>query len=161
MDDSSPQSCGACGAWWRLPLVLAIVLAAVLLFKGLPREGGARRPGADNSSSTPGVASPDPAALPVSLTIEFAGGRQPFVAEAAWFRGMTVRDALQQVRRVELEEQGTGQAAFLTSINGVGNEGASGRNWLYSVNGKSADRSYAAYIVEPGDRILWTFVTSQ
>ena len=34
MESNSPQSCSPCGAWWQLPLLLVLVLAAILLWHG-------------------------------------------------------------------------------------------------------------------------------
>jgi hypothetical protein len=56
-----------------------------------------------------------------------------------------------------ITQRGSGQAALLTAIGDVSNEGAGGSNWTYEVNGQSADRSFAVYELRPGDRVLWTF----
>jgi hypothetical protein len=49
----------------------------------------------------------------------------------------------------------------LAELDHVGNEGAGGRNWLYQVNGKHADRSFAVYVLQPGDHVLWRFTASR
>ena len=74
---------------------------------------------------------------------------------------MTVADLLNSEPRISLTSTGSGASAFLTSLDGVANEGAGGRNWTYSVNGKHADRSFAVYELQPGDHVLWTFAAQQ
>ena len=74
---------------------------------------------------------------------------------------MTVGDVLQNDPRTSFVTQGSGASAFLTEINGVKNEGAGGRNWMYSVNGERADRSFAVYELQPGDHVLWSFTPPQ
>ena len=69
---------------------------------------------------------------------------------------MTVRDLLNAAPGLSISQQGSGASAFLTKIDGVANEGAGGRNWMYSVNGQRADRSFAVYELQPGDHVLWT-----
>jgi len=54
-------------------------------------------------------------------------------------------------------QKGSGESAFLTTIDGIENQGDAGHNWTYSVNGKHADRSFEIYKLEPGDQVLWTF----
>jgi hypothetical protein len=141
-----------------LPLLLAIVLAAIVLML---------RPGAPEPAAQPRQTSPENVATAavaqkVFLTINFGDGR-PLVNEVArWREEMTVADLLNSEPRISLTSTGSGaSAAFLTSLNGVANEGADGRNWTYTVNGKHADRSFAVYELEPNDHVLWTFATPQ
>ena len=63
---------------------------------------------------------------------------------------MTVADLLSSAPEVPITQKGSDQAAFLTAINGVANEGAGGKNWTYEVNGEVADRSFAVYELQPG-----------
>jgi hypothetical protein len=74
---------------------------------------------------------------------------------------MTVADAMKASSGVKISQKGSGQSAFVTSIDGVENQGADGQNWTYSVNGQMADRSYAVYELKPGDQVLWTFGARQ
>ena len=56
-----------------------------------------------------------------------------------WREGMTVENLLASASRlpkgVQFAQQGSGESALLTEINGTANEGGNGRNWTYSVNG--------------------------
>ena len=47
--------------------------------------------------------------------------------------------------------------AELISLDGVGNGTADGRFWLYEVNGKPGEVSFAIQPVAAGDRVLWVF----
>lgn len=152
MDDSSSPSCSACGSWWRLPLLLGLVLAAIVLAKGR----GIRQPTTESAGPVPPERAGDGAAAAVSLTIDYGDGRRQIEA-LKWYEGMTVRDLLDAARGVSISQQGSGAAAFLTQIGGVANEGADGRNWTYTVNGQRGDRSFAMCELRPADQVLWTF----
>jgi hypothetical protein len=65
------------------------------------------------------------------------------------------------VPNLAVQQKGSGATAFLVSIDGVANDDNAGRYWLYSVNGKIADRSFAIYKLEPNDHVLWTFGEQQ
>jgi hypothetical protein len=95
----------------------------------------------------------------VSLTIDFGDGRRTDYEPIAWREGMTVQDVTRETPRsdIKLKTLGTGESAFLSNLDGIENEGASGRNWIYSVDGVVGDRSFGVYEVEPGDKVLWTF----
>ena len=97
----------------------------------------------------------------VLLTINFGDGRPLQNESAPWREGMTVADLLQGEPRVSLAVQGSGPSAFLTQLGGVANEIPNGRNWVYSVNGKPADRSFAVYELQANDHVLWTFARGE
>jgi hypothetical protein len=153
--NTSPSSCSSCGSWWRLPLLLGLVLAAILLV----RNGGIRHSTTDTGAPSLDAPAVEPAGEAVRLSIDFGDGRQQKYQPIAWREGMTVRDLTRETRRADLklDVRGTGASAFLANLDGVENEGADGRNWLYSVNGKPGDKSFAIYELEAGDHVLWTF----
>lgn len=97
----------------------------------------------------------------VSLAVDFGGGKERTIDGLAWREGMTIDDLLaaasQSPGNIQVTSQGTGGSTFLSAIDGVANEGAGGRNWMYSVNGQRGDRSYAVFELRPGDHVLWTF----
>jgi hypothetical protein len=150
--------------WWRLPMMLALLLAVILLAKSSGRHQTVftgQSGSSDSTAALPAVAS---SSQTVTLAIRFADGpeRHDYVA---WQDGMTVEDLLGAASRlpkgIQFAQQGSGEAALLTEINGVANEGGSARNWTYSVNGQEADRSFAVYKLQPGDHVLWTFAAKQ
>jgi Domain of unknown function (DUF4430) len=151
--NSCSTSCPTCGAWWRLPLLLGLVLAAILLSRGRGLwEGrqnagdGAAREAAEGANRKT-----------VSLAIDYGDGRREVYPSLDWHEGMMVAELFGRASGIAVTLKGAGQGAFLTAIDGVANEGAEGKNWMYEVNEKSGDRSFAVYELRPGDRVLWTF----
>lgn len=153
MESDSPKSCSACGSWWRLPLLLGLVLAAILLARG--------RGFWDDAPKTTGGANGESlnvsASEKVSLTVDFGNGRRQQFDGLTWKDGMTVADLFGNAAGLGVTQKGSGPGAFLTAIDDVSNEGTDGRNWTYEVNGQSGDRSFAMYELRPEDRVLWTF----
>jgi hypothetical protein len=96
----------------------------------------------------------------VSVVIDYGDGVQKHFTALAWKDGMTVLDAMQAAREhprgIALESRGSGTRTMLTRIDDLANEGA-GRNWIYRVNGKLADRGIGAYKLKLGDTVLWRF----
>jgi len=154
------NACRVGNSCCRLPLLLGLVLLAMLAFRGF----GPRVVEIENQSEShghPGPDQPSDANDKVSLKIDFNDGRQLDFAAIPWQSGTTVADLFHVVQGVSIVQKGTGKAAFLVGINGSENEGADGNNWVYEVNGQSGDRSFADYVLGPGDRVLWTFRTSR
>jgi hypothetical protein len=154
----NPSSCcPSYRRWWRLPLLLGIVLATIVLLNGHPTREDASESVPPASEKSGG----DAARERVSLTIVYGDGRPQTIDRVDWQQGMTVLDVMQAAPDVGFLRQGAGESAFLTTINGLANEGAGGKNWMYSVNGERGDRSFAVYELRPGDRVLWTFAPQQ
>jgi hypothetical protein len=154
MEDKPTPSCSSCGPWWRLPLMLALVLAAVLLSRGRLRETVIEPP-----AEPPAATDRPVTGKTVSLTIDFGDGRPQEYEPIAWRQGMTVYDLTRETPRENrrLDVRGSGASAFLESLDGIANEGPAGRNWAYHVNGKPGDRSFGVYELQPGDQVLWRF----
>jgi hypothetical protein len=154
---SRPKSCGAHDAWWQLPALLLLVLVWILLSKGrLSREQAADsvRPAATHQRQVE-------AAPEVSITIDFGDERKSLSNTIPWWSGMTIRGLLSSASLGGFGQKGRGESAFLTQIAGFENEGAGGRNWMYSVNGQRGDRSFEIYELQPGDHVLWSFAPPQ
>jgi hypothetical protein len=102
----------------------------------------------------------EPPARTVSLAIDYGDGAERHFPRLAWRDGMTVLDLMQAAkahpRGIAFEHRGRGATAFLLRIDDVKNEGR-GRNWLYRINGKLADRSFAVQTIHPDDQIRWEF----
>ncbi len=147
------KACNTCGSWWRLPLLLCFVLAAIVW----SRVRSLREVPHVPEKGTPQAAAGADAHETVSLAIDFGDGQRKDFADIAWHDGMTVADIFSKSPALAISQKGSGAAALLTTINGITNEGSDGRNWTYSVNGKVADRGFAVYALRPGDRVLWTF----
>ena len=103
-------------------------------------------------------AEPEPAASSVSVVIDYNDGVQKHFSRVSWRSGMTVLDAMQAIakhpRGIRFSHRGTGARALLVRIDDLENQ-PNGRNWLYRVNGKLADRSFGIRKIEKGDTVLW------
>lgn len=130
----------------RLALVLAVVLVG-LLFKFWLQTTGI------TGQTQPGAARPASATRQVTLVV-----RQPDAdttkTTVPWVEGLTVAQATQGAG-LEAVWRGSGQMAFLESLSGVANQGASGLNWQFEVNDDYADEGAGAVTLDPGDRVLW------
>jgi hypothetical protein len=97
----------------------------------------------------------------VTLTVDYGDGVQKVFTSLPWSPSMTVGTALESARRhprgIRFQQRGRGSTAFLTQIDDLKNEGGSGRNWIYRINGDSGDRSFAVRELRAGDRVLWKF----
>lgn len=59
----------------------------------------------------------------------------------------------------KIEESGTGQNAFVTSIDGKVADSKKRQFWELVINGVSAQVGAGSYIVQKGDSILWKLST--
>lgn len=143
---------------------MAIMLLAVLAVLMLSQHRGIRstvlQSLAGMHAATPEHDEPS-AKGTVFLTVNLANGKLPQTESANWHEGMTVLDLLQQEPRISVRCQGAGAAAFVMELNGLSNEGANGKNWTYSVNGRQADKSCGACPLQPNDHVLWIFAGPQ
>jgi hypothetical protein len=108
------------------------------------------------------VADEPPSKQRVTLTIDYGDGCQKSFTQIPWASEMTVQGAMRHAERhpraIKVMSRGSGSTALLTQIDDLKNEG-NGRNWIFRVNGKLGDRSYAVYPLKAGDTILWRFET--
>lgn len=102
----------------------------------------------------------EPPQKSVKLVVDYADGTKKEFSALEWKTGMTVFAALEAAakhpRGIKLEYQGKGETILITAIDELKNEGK-GRNWLYEVNGKLADRSSGIMELKAGDSVLWRF----
>ena len=97
----------------------------------------------------------------VALEIDFGNGARREYAALPYRDGMTVGDAMRLARDfgpgLAFTRHGDGELSFLTSLDGVANQGVGGRFWLYQVDGERADVSYEVQPLSAGQRVLWQF----
>ena len=101
----------------------------------------------------------------VRLVIDYTDGVQKqFVLP--WKQDITVFDAMNLAQAnphgIKFTYDGsTPDKYFLTQIDDVKNEGSGSgkRNWLYSVNGMPADKSFGIYKLKPADKVSRKFST--
>jgi hypothetical protein len=96
----------------------------------------------------------------VRLVVDYGDGVEVHFKALPWRAGMTVVDALEAAQKhprgIKYVQRGRDATAMITEIGGKKNEG-SGKNWIFSVGGKTADLGAGAYELKPGDTILWEF----
>jgi len=94
------------------------------------------------------------------LVVRYGDGVETHFTALPWQKGMTALDGLvaaQKHRRgITFVQRGKGASALVTQIGELKNEG-SGKNWIFSVNDKTADVGAGAYELKAGDAILWKF----
>jgi hypothetical protein len=143
-------------------LVLAVGLAAASwLLMSVRNDPDAPRAGAGAKEQTVAWTPPVAAGETVALEIDFGNGARREFAALPYRDGMTVGDALRLARDfgpgLAFTYQGEGELSFLTSLDGVANQGPGGRFWLYQVDGERADVSYEVQPLASGQRVLWQF----
>jgi hypothetical protein len=143
-------------------LVLAVGLAAASwLLMSVRNDPDAPRAGAGAKEQAAAWTPPVAAGETVALEIDFGNGARREFAALPHRDGMTVGDALRLARdfgpSLTFTHQGEGELSFLTSLDGVANQGPAGRFWLYQVDGEGADVSYEVQPLRAGQRVLWQF----
>ncbi len=59
---------------------------------------------------------------------------------------------------VVFTSQGSGQSAYLTSIDGVANNAnGDGYYWVFLVNGKAPPIGFGAYVLSDSDSVVWDY----
>jgi Domain of unknown function (DUF4430) len=141
--------------WWRLPLLLTVVLVALIAARAtrvwertaVPRDSSSPSASAEGKS--------------VSLVLRFDEGNERQFDDVAWRHGMTIDDLMTDVSRRPngpmYRISGDGQMAFVVGIDEAINGDGGGKFWTYQVNDVPGDRSFAVVELQPGDRVLWTF----
>jgi hypothetical protein len=145
-------------AWWKLPLLLAIVLLAMLFWRqGQPvvESAATRTTGEAWTPSEPATGEV------VKLEIDFGNGARRSFDSLPWKGEMTVEDVMLAARDfrpgISYSQIGEGAKGFLTELEGLKNEGFSGRNWQYDVAGSAGTRSFCLETVNAGELVRWTF----
>ena len=104
--------------------------------------------------------SQDKTSKTVSLIVDYGNGFERRYTTLPWTENMTALDATRLASKHKqgfaILVKGSGATAFVTSIDGVENEGQ-GKNWMYRVNGKKGDRSSGVYELRANDVVKWTF----
>ena len=114
--------------------------------------------GCDSSAELPAEMQRDTGT--VQLKVDFGEDKRAKMIDVVCSPESTVLLTLeraQNMKKLKVEFTGSGETAFIKSIDGVENEGAGGKSWTYKVNGKLGDKSAGIYKVGPADEIQWTF----
>lgn len=101
----------------------------------------------------------------IRLIFDYSDGAQKVLTRTPWKSKMTLGEAMDLAAAhkhgVKFTRRGRGSTAFVEKIDDLKNQGAKGPNWIFRVNGKLGDKSYAITPVKPGDTVLWKFDTYQ
>ena len=105
-------------------------------------------------------------ALPcVVMAVDYGDGVEKRFTGLPWTKGMTILDALKAAQKhqrgIKYHFRGSKSTALLLRIDDLKNEGGRGKNWIYRVNGKLGNRSFATRTLEPDDTVLWKFGSYQ
>ena len=106
------------------------------------------------------VDEPTTAKKTVQLVVDYGDGVRKHFHRITWHDKMTVQDATEAAakhpRGIRIKLRGKQATAFLTQIDDLANN-PRGRNWVYRVNDKLANRSFGVYPVKSGDIITWSY----
>lgn len=96
----------------------------------------------------------------VELTIDYGDGVEKRFQGLTFEPGLTVLGVMEKAskhpRGIKFEYRGQGETAFLKSIDGLANEGR-GRNWIFRVNDRLGESSFAVHSLKAGDKVSWRF----
>ncbi|OHB80630.1 MAG: hypothetical protein A2W31_13645 [Planctomycetes bacterium RBG_16_64_10] len=158
MSELPPKARSEDGARWQwiLPLLGLIALAAIVTLRSFGRHEVVERAGG-------GPAGKHDVPRTAQLHVDYGDGVKKHFTALRWHTEMTVANALEAAahhrRGIQYSFEGKGRGAMLTSIDGLANQGGgpNARNWIYYVNGRKADKSFAVHAIGPGDVVLWRF----
>lgn len=159
-DRPSPdaQNGPASGYSWKLPVLLLFVLLGMLFWNRSRLE---RVPIVAPTADAIWTPSEKPAGEVVQLEIDFGNGAKRQFEALPWRADMTVADVMTAARDfrpgIRYAQIGEGASGFLTELEGLKNEGASGRNWRYEVAGTPGSMSFCLQKVASGELVRWTF----
>ena len=151
------------GASWALALLIlaaiGVATSLLLVFRDPSGSNGGGAAAPEDESNW--AAAPAPVGETVALTVDFGNGARREFDALPWRPGMTVGDLLRQAREfsppLAFTQQGAGETAFLTSLEGVANETGAGRYWLYRIDDRRGDKSFDVAPLAAGERVLWRF----
>lgn len=97
----------------------------------------------------------------VVMIVDYGDGVQKHFTAVPWRKSMTIEDVMKYASRhprgLKLAVRGKGPTAFLYKVDDLENQGGRGRNWVFRVNDKLGDRSFAIFELKPDDTVLWKF----
>ncbi len=152
------QACCGVGSRWKFPLLLALLLLGMLFWN---RSQQAPQPAKNPSTAAAWTPTPPPTGDVVRLEIDFGNGAKRQFDALPWQADMTVADVLSAAREfrpgISYVQVGEGAGGFLTQLDGLKNEGASGRNWRYEVAATAGTTSFCLRKVAAGELVSWRF----
>ena len=94
----------------------------------------------------------------VTLTVDYGDGSQKRFTQIPWKDGMTILHAMRAAQRhkrgINFLFRGKGPTAMLKKIDDLENKGGNGLNWIFRVNKKLGNSSFAIREAQAGRRHL-------
>lgn len=137
-------------------LILLIVAAVLSTFFLVPESP---KPTEVNPSATA------PAEEKINVTFKIVAPEKTQELTVAVSPKSTVYDAMevlnQEKKLVVVFKTFAGMGAMVETIDGVANDTAANKFWLYYINGQSAQVGISSYVLQPKDVIEWKYEVSQ
>ena len=114
----------------------------------------------DRNHNVPSLEPTAAESVQVSLKLDFQGQGENLELEMQVPGAATVFELLLLAKsqgELSFESTGSGELAFVTSINGIENEKAGGSNWVFYVNDELASAGSGDYKLSESDKVLWKF----
>lgn len=132
------------------------LILCVMLFtlSGCSASNSAASESSSESAEAQSQATPQ---VNVQILVEAPGvvDFEPFNSSVAALEGATVLQVT-QATTLDLVVEDSSYGAFVSSINGLANEGTSG--WTYTLNGEQPPVSAGEQEVSSGDEIVWSYI---
>lgn len=96
----------------------------------------------------------------VDLVVDFGSAAENISVQIPCSEDSTVLAILQRAELsgdLKLQSSGTGETAFVQSINGVGGAQTPDQYWTYLLNGELAKTGSGVTEVDPNDEVHWRF----
>lgn len=115
-------------------------------------------PSSDTNEETALVPAPT-----VNTTVYGLNGEVMFSANSEHYEGLTVLDALLETakeKNIAAVYAGSKTTAYVTSINGLSEKQHGPMSgWIFTVNGESVMKSSGKLTLNPGDEVVWKYIT--
>jgi hypothetical protein len=157
-DSPDARTCSSLAASWKFPVLLLVVLAGIFLWK---RNETDSRPAVASKADFAWTPAAKPIGDTVGLEIDFGNGARRVFEALPYQAEMTVADVMDQARQfqpaITYVQVGDGAGGFLAELEGLKNEGASGRNWQNDRAGTTGSKRFCLQTVAAGQVVRWTF----
>lgn len=132
----------------KMRIFLSVIFTGSILFASCEKEKSGDQP-----EHSPGAE--------IQFLIDLPEQNEPLVFIATVSRKeATIEDAMNTLKEegeISFAMKGSGETAFIESIEEVKNQGSQGKNWVYAVNGVPGTASVGATRISDGDEVRWCF----
>ena len=143
-----------CVVWSSTWLSLAIVAGPI-------NVGIAQEPQTILQKTEAAAEEEKPQLQTVTLRIDYGDGFEKVYGSIEWRDGLTISDMMQHASQhahpTKFQTRGKDATAFLSSIDGIENQGFRKKSWVFYVNGELGSASYAIARLVASDSVLWRY----